>query len=114
MPHDKAVPKKPPLYCVNRSDDPGIVGWEEASGWQQQQTAVKPFGAVRLHEAPQLRIISFFAYVSMDLLSNLPPMLHRSIQAELRCNLGTAVKSDPCHHLAEGEMPGRPAAPPDA
>jgi hypothetical protein len=99
--HELAVYDQLLLDGVERALCARIHGRQEADDGKQQQTRIQLFGAVRLHEAAELRIESSIANLGMDLVGDIPPAFRFCLGDTLLCG---AIEGDPCHNFGMDEV----------
>src|SRR5438094_5776160 len=91
-----------------------MVGSEETHQRYQKQARIKLRRAIRLHEGVALCVEARFADLRVDRVTQLPPMLDRTVEPEILDRFHRPVERYPSHHLGMGEVPLRPAYFPDA
>ena len=79
--HHEAAGKQSLLNGPHCSSHSFIVGRKKSGRGDEQQTAVEPLRAVRLHEAAEHRVVPIAADVLMDFSTDFPPFLGRAVEA---------------------------------
>src|SRR3954463_13969043 len=94
-------------------DEPRIDRRQEADDRHEQDAGVELVRSVRLGEGLLALTPAAPKHLVPDLVTELPPAIHRASAPELFMDADGAIECHPRHHLRVREVPYRPADFPD-